>query len=259
MVRGRGHRRFWGLGGWDHPPLESELCSVGIVWSLPLPVHRQTHSHRHTCTRIDVHTHVHMHRRHMDTLTQHNTHTNIHTLRHAYHTDVRAAHTHTHTWADKTPSTHMYIHTHREAHMRRHMCAHANPDAHTSHTHTHTHMCTNTCTGHDDAICTWVESSGRRKAEEWGLGKRDPVFLAVESPQHLGAGTREEQQRWRGGGFGRRADSSGCVGSREVSRESARPLGHTGVLARAQEDRFRLRGVRGCSRPGGPPGGGAQS
>ena len=173
MVRGRGHRRFWGLGGWDHPPLESELCSVGTVWSLPLPVHRQTHSHRHTCTRIDVHTHVHMHRRHMDTLTQHNTHTNIHTLRHAYHTDVRAAHTHTHTWADKTPSTHMYIRTHREAHMRRHMCAHANPDAHTSHTHTHTHMCTNTCTGHDDAICTWAESSGRRKAEEWGLGKRD--------------------------------------------------------------------------------------
>ena len=23
MVRGWGHRRFWGLGGWDHPPLES--------------------------------------------------------------------------------------------------------------------------------------------------------------------------------------------------------------------------------------------
>ena len=173
MVWGRGHRRFWGLGGWDHPPLESELCSVGTVWSLPLPVHRQTHSHRHTCTWTDVHTHVHMHRRHTDTLTQYNMHTNIHTLRHTYHTDVHAVHTYIHTWADKTPSTHMYIHTHRKAHMHRHMCAQANPDAHMSHTHAHTHICTNTCTGHDDAICTWVESSGRRKAEEWGLGKRD--------------------------------------------------------------------------------------
>ena len=35
-------------GGWDHPPLESELCSVGTVWSLPLPVHRQTHTQTHT-------------------------------------------------------------------------------------------------------------------------------------------------------------------------------------------------------------------
>ena len=68
-----------------------------------------------------------------------------------------------------------------------------------------------------------------------------------------------------GGGFGRRADSSGCVGSREGSRGSVRPLGSTGVLTRAQEGRSRLKrgrelpGGQGQDRPSGQPGGGAQS
>lgn len=106
---------------------------------------------------------------------------------------------------------------------------------------------------------------GAERQRNGGWGSETSVFLSVESPQHLGAGTREEQQRWGGGGFGRRADSSGCVGSREGSRGSVRPLGSTGVLTRAQEGRSRLKrgrelpGGQGQDRPSGQPGGGAQS
>ena len=194
MVRGRGHRRFWGLGGMGPPTTGVRAVQRGNSLEPSLPVHRQTHTHRHTCTWTDVHTHVHMHRRHTDTLTQYNMHTNIHTLRHTYHTDVHAVHTYIHTWADKTPSTHMYIHTHRKAHMHRHMCAQANPDAHMSLTHTRTHTYAQTpAQGMMMPFALGWKVLGAERQRNGGWGSETSVFLSVESPQHLGAGTREEQ------------------------------------------------------------------
>lgn len=204
----------------------------------------------HTCTCIgDTWTHSHNTIR-----TQTYTHSDTHI------TQTYVQHTHTHTLGQTRHHPHTCTYAHTERHTCADTCVHTQTQMHTRHTHTRTHTCAQTpAQGMMMPFALGRKVLGAERQRNGGWGSETSVFLSVESPQHLGAGTREEQQRWGGGGFGRRADSSGCVGSREVSRESARPLGHTGVLARAQEDQFRLRGVRGCSRPGGPPGGGAQS
>ena len=211
-------------------------CGNGLE---PSPTCAQADTHpRHTRTCTDVHTHVHMHRRHTDTLTQYS----MHTLRHAYLTDVHAGHTYTHTWADKT---HTCASIYTERHACTDTCAQANPDAHMSHTDAHTPAQT-PARGHDDAICTWVESSGLRKAAEWGLGKRDLCVSVGGVTQHLRAGTREERQRW-----GKRwvweegRQLRLCGQQRSFQRVSEASWVHTGVLTRQQEDRLRLRGVRG--------------
>ena len=114
--QGRCHRRFWDLGGWDHPPLELRAVQCGNSLEPSLPVHRQTHSHRHTRTWTDIHTHVHMHRRHTDTLTQHNTHTNIHTLtRHDTHTRT---YTDIPSHTDTYPRTALHVSLHTQVSMR---------------------------------------------------------------------------------------------------------------------------------------------
>ena len=210
---------------------------MGTVWSLPLPVHRQTHTHDthahaqtyiHTCTCIgDTRTHSH------NTVC---THSDMH-ITQTYmqdthtHTLGQIRHTHVHPYTQK--GTHAQTRVHRQTQM------------HTCHTQTHTHAQT-PARGHDDAICTWVESSGLRKAAEWGLGKRDLCVSVGGVTQHLRAGTREERQRW-----GKRwvweegRQLRLCGQQRSFQRVSEASWVHTGVLTRQQEDRLRLRGVRG--------------
>ena len=126
MVRGRGHRRFWGLGGWDHPPLESELCSVGTAWSLP-----------YLCTGRYTHTH---------TLTDSHAHTHMHTDRCMY-TCERAQETHQHNTL--TCVLHVCTHVHSRHTAMQHVSAQNSVPVHTqkdTHARTHTHFITSLST-----------------------------------------------------------------------------------------------------------------
>ena len=160
------------------PPLESELCSVGSVWSLPLPAHRQTHSltltHRHTHTHTHTQTHTHTHSHAHGQTYAHETHGHTHTDTHAHkltHSDTHITRMHMqYAYTHILVQTRHHTHTCTSVHTDRHACTDTRVHRQTQMHTRHTHICTITCTG---AICTWVESSGRRKAEEWGLGKRD--------------------------------------------------------------------------------------
>ena len=105
-----------------------------------------------------------------------------------------------------------------------------------------------------------------QKGRGMGAGEARPLcFCPWSRPSTSELEPGRSSSDGGGGGFGRRADSSGCVGSREGSRGSVRPLGSTGVLTRAQEGRSRLKrgrellGGQEQDRPSGQPGGGAQS
>ena len=58
-VRGRGHRRFWGLGGMGPPTTGVRAVQRGNGLEPSLPVHRQIHSHSHTHRLTCTHTHAH--------------------------------------------------------------------------------------------------------------------------------------------------------------------------------------------------------
>ena len=132
-VRGRGHRRFWGLGGWDHPPLESELCSVGTAWSLP-----------YLCTGRYTHTH---------TLTDSHAHTHMHTDRCMY-TCERAQETHQHNTL--TCVLHVCTHVHSRHTAMQHVSAQNSVPVHTQKdTHAHTHTPYNKCKYHPEQV--WCE------------------------------------------------------------------------------------------------------
>ena len=105
-----------------------------------------------------------------------------------------------------------------------------------------------------------------QKGRGMGAGEARPLcFCRWSRPSTSELEPGRSGSEGGGGGFARRADSSGSVGSREVSRESVGPLGSTRVLTRAQEGRSRLKrgrellGGQEQDRPSGQPGGGAQS
>ena len=107
-------------GGWDHPPLESELCSVGTVWSLP---YLCTGRHTHTDTHAHGQTYIHMCTCIGDTRTH--TQCNMHTQT---HTDTPS---HTHTYP-RTP-LHVSLHTHTGEHED--TCEHTGTYMHSIDTH----------------------------------------------------------------------------------------------------------------------------
>ena len=130
----------------------------------------------------------------------------------------------------------------------------------------HKHRDTLRCTGVRQCHLHLGGKFWTQKGRGMGAGEERPLCFcrwSLPSTSELEPGRSASDGG--GGGFGRRADSSGCVGSREGSRGSVRPLGSTGVLTRAQEGRSRLKrgrelpGGQGQDRPSGQPGGGAQS
>ena len=228
------------------PPPESELCSVGSVWSLPLPAHRQTHSltliHTLTRTHTLTHTHTHAHGQtyaHMctctgDTRTQSHrhadklTHTQTYTLC-ISHGCTCSTHIHTYLCRQDTIHTRVHPYTQTGTHARTHVCTGKPRCTHVTRTYAQSPA--------QGPFARGWKVLGAERQRNGGWGSKTSEFLSVESPQHLGAGTREERPRW-----GRRwiwEEGRWLVLRREqrrFQRVSKASWVLTGVLTRARED-----------------------
>ena len=186
VIEGSG---VWGDGTTHH---WSQSCAA-LEQSGAFP-YLCTGRHTHTDTHAHGQTYIHMCTCIGDTWTHSHNTICTHTHSDTHITQMYMQYTHTYTLGQTRHHPHTCTSIRTERHTCIDTCAQANTDAHMSLTHTRTHTYAQTpAQGMMMPFALGWKVLGTERQRNGGWGSETSVFLSVESPQHLGAGTREEQ------------------------------------------------------------------